>query len=405
MFKDEADFEKVVGRLNIDTEPNPAHREKLRRQMLSVFNEAEQEPATRIIVFGTLRRIIMKSPITKLAAAAVIIIAVTIFINQLGDSSTRVAWGEVLDVMEEVPTVVFNMTNVTTFGDNKAISTESKVYDAGKYGNRIDMYMNGELVMQKYMLPNEKVAYMIQPKEKIYSRFVLSEGQTPPTEEDFPRQWVKIILSEDYTELGSGNINGIDVDGVEIHNSELLAGDEGVVRLWVDVETNLPVRMELEGKMMEAGAKRPMKIVMDDFQWDVEFDEGIFQPNIPDDYRLMEDRKGPQPKEKSRNVLTNEEKDAQPKVKEVARKLFQACRDKDWDEFLKLWPGLELNQMQKTYLGGLEIIHIGEPSKTDDSATWYVPYRIELKLGEVREKNLRVRYDETVNRFIACGGL
>jgi hypothetical protein len=57
MFKDEADFEKVVGRLNVDTEPNPAHRQKLRRRVLSVFNQAEQESATRIIVFRTLRRI------------------------------------------------------------------------------------------------------------------------------------------------------------------------------------------------------------------------------------------------------------------------------------------------------------------------------------------------------------
>ena len=39
MFKDEADFEKVVGRLNIDTEPNLIHCENLRRQMLSAFNE------------------------------------------------------------------------------------------------------------------------------------------------------------------------------------------------------------------------------------------------------------------------------------------------------------------------------------------------------------------------------
>jgi len=57
MFKDEADFEKVVGRLNIDSEPNPAHRQKLHRRMLSVFKKAEQEPKTRIIVFRTLRRI------------------------------------------------------------------------------------------------------------------------------------------------------------------------------------------------------------------------------------------------------------------------------------------------------------------------------------------------------------
>jgi hypothetical protein len=86
MFKDEADFEKVVGRLNIDTEPNPEHKQKLRRQMLSAFKQAGQEPSSRIIAFRTLRSLIMKSPVTKLTAAAAIIIAALILIHQFGGS-------------------------------------------------------------------------------------------------------------------------------------------------------------------------------------------------------------------------------------------------------------------------------------------------------------------------------
>jgi hypothetical protein len=56
-------------------------------------------------------------------------------------------------------------------------------------------------------------------------------------------------------------------------------------------------------------------------------------------------------------------------------------------------------------LGGLEIVEIGEPFKTDDSATWYVPYHIKLRLGNVKKSNLRVRYDKTTKRFIPVGGL
>jgi len=44
MFKDETDLEKIIGRLNIDAAPNPVHREKLRREMLSVFKETGQQP-------------------------------------------------------------------------------------------------------------------------------------------------------------------------------------------------------------------------------------------------------------------------------------------------------------------------------------------------------------------------
>jgi len=73
MFKDESEFKRIVARLNIDTKPNPAHRETLRRQMLSVFNKTAQQSQKRTTPLGVLRRAIMKSPITKLAAAAIAI--------------------------------------------------------------------------------------------------------------------------------------------------------------------------------------------------------------------------------------------------------------------------------------------------------------------------------------------
>ena len=78
MFRNEADFKKIVSRLNIDNKPNPAHRENLRRQMLSTFNETNEQPSPQATVFQTLRRTIMKSPVPKFAAAAAVIIVIVI---------------------------------------------------------------------------------------------------------------------------------------------------------------------------------------------------------------------------------------------------------------------------------------------------------------------------------------
>jgi len=78
MFKNEADFERIVSRLSIDNKPNPAHRESLRRQMLSAFNETGEQASTHVTVFQTLRRTIMKNPIPKFAAAAAVIIVIVI---------------------------------------------------------------------------------------------------------------------------------------------------------------------------------------------------------------------------------------------------------------------------------------------------------------------------------------
>ncbi len=81
MFKNESDFEKIISRLNIDTKPDPAHRENLRRQMLSTFEETPP-----LINSASFWRTIMKSPIAKLAAAAVIIAAAVVSITVFNKS-------------------------------------------------------------------------------------------------------------------------------------------------------------------------------------------------------------------------------------------------------------------------------------------------------------------------------
>ena len=80
MFQNENDFKKIVSRLDIDDKPNPTHRENLRGQILSVFDKSGEQPETKSL---PLRGTIMKSPITKLAAAAAVFIIVVIGVYYL----------------------------------------------------------------------------------------------------------------------------------------------------------------------------------------------------------------------------------------------------------------------------------------------------------------------------------
>ena len=102
MFKNEDDFNKIVGGLNIDDKPNPGHRESLRGQMLSAFDKSGEQPISQS---RPLWRTIMKSPIGKLAAAAVIIIAVLVGIHQFGNSVdvTTVALANVVENINKKP--------------------------------------------------------------------------------------------------------------------------------------------------------------------------------------------------------------------------------------------------------------------------------------------------------------
>jgi hypothetical protein len=97
MFNNETDFKRIVSRLKIDDNPRPAHRENLRQQMLSVFNKTGVQPLNQL---RPLWRTIMKSPISKIAATAAVIIIMVIgayYLKTDGSVTT-------VDVIQEQPT-------------------------------------------------------------------------------------------------------------------------------------------------------------------------------------------------------------------------------------------------------------------------------------------------------------
>ncbi len=91
--------------------------------------------------------------------------------------------------------------------------------------------------------------------------------------------------------------------------------------------------------------------------------------------------------------------------KETAAAFFEACSKENWDEFLKFWPMSAVNKDFKSYLGGLQVISLGEPFKSGNYPGWFVPYEIKLKDGSVRKHNLAVRKDNRAGRYIFDGGL
>ncbi len=397
-------IEKLIKDINIDT--NVKTDNAVLGDVIEAFEKSKGKKTSA--TEQNIWRIIMKSPITKLAAAAVIIVAVILGLNITGGPDIAgVTWAEVIEKVEQISALTYDMTSEISYPGNKTLTYQCEIYIAGDYGTRGNISMNGEVFVVKYLLPRKKLAYHIRPKDKTYRRMDLSDEQAARLKEpDDPRTWLKTVLSGDYIELGRDNINGVVVEGIKCSMTEK-TGEDTVMRLWVGVETNLPVRIEVEGQKMEGGQMRPQKNVMENFQWNVELDESVFEPNIPEDYRLIDEQKNAQVEQKPPRLLTDTEKDEQPMVREFVRKLFQACANKDWDEFSKLCPGLSLNKMQKSLMGGLEIISIGDPFKSTDSSKWYVPYEIKSKLefGRIRKNTLRIRYDEATQKYILRGGL
>jgi hypothetical protein len=103
---------------------------------------------------------------------------------------------------------------------------------------------------------------------------------------------------------------------------------------------------------------------------------------------------------KELKVLPDNKKYEKMTPKEAAEAFFKACSEKNWDEVLKFWTASRIDERLKEYVGGLEIISIGEPFKSGLYPGWFVPYEIRL---QSQEFNVRVSNANPANRFVITG--
>ena len=232
-------------------------------------------------------RTVMKSPITKLAAAAVILIACITGLFLLKGTGSGIALAEVLEQMEQITVCRYQMS--ATFKsqdmDEKTISLAT-ILTSEVFGVKTNIDLNhpitGQSMVQEiYILPSRKTIITLLPNEKKYSELEFDEASFDGwREENDPRTMIKRILEREHASLGRSLIDGIEVEGFQTTD---LGGSLGQaeITIWVDVETKFPVEIEVRKNV---GKDTSMCIVFHDFQWDVPVDATEFQPVIPDDY-------------------------------------------------------------------------------------------------------------------------
>lgn len=398
---------------NAAMKTNPRRDEILLKKLLAAHETKMNTDSAA--VEPKIRRTIMKSPITKFAAAAIIIIAVTLGLFEFrgNGNGSSIVWAEVLEKTEQIPALVYDMTVEIDQSRGKNAVFTSRNYIAGEYGTRSDIYFNDKLSRIKYFLPAQKLAYSINVDRKTYYQIELSDKEAArERDSDDPRTWLKNLLSGgDYTELERTEINGVVVEGVE-YNGPDMGGEDCFMRVWVDVETKFPVQIIMEMLGREGGQMRPHKYLMENFEWNASLDEHIFEPNIPDDYTQEENPRASRNRQESSDVqptstrtLTEQEKAEQPKVKEAVKRFFNACTEQDWDTVSKYLPDTTISQNIKGVLAGLETIDIGEPAKAANGNKWLVPYEIKFKTGGTQKNTMRLKADENTGQYIVRGGL
>ena len=274
MFKDESEFKEIIARLNIDTRPNPAHRENLRRQMLSVFNKTAQQSQKRTTTLGVLRRTIMKSPITKIAAAAVIIIAVLIGLHYFGNSinMTGTAYAEVVERLHNARTLTYTVETNTGIEGMPSMRMEIAFKEPGY----MRFAMAGGYVSIVDSIQGKGIS-ILPPRKQFYEIGMSNLPNDPAQQNINVIERLRSLPERADEELGTREIDGRVVQGFRIT-------EEGLINtVWIDIQTRDLVLVEME--FLNAPG---MSGTMSDFQFDVELDDSLFNLTPPDGYTRME---------------------------------------------------------------------------------------------------------------------
>ena len=191
-----------------------------RRAILQTVEDQKikQQTSGPIMSLEYIRKTIMKSKISKIAAAAGVVIAVLIGVFLLGGSMEGVAWAKVVENIERTGSFVFqHQISVTTVADGTTIQeSETTTYVSSDFGLRQDAYMNDQVIGISYIPPAGTIITQVMPGEKKYRSVTMSEEHMRKTHEQAnPMGMIREFMSYEHTQLGREIIDGVEVEALK----------------------------------------------------------------------------------------------------------------------------------------------------------------------------------------------
>lgn len=229
-------------------------------------------------------RTIMKSRITKLSAAAVIIIAILIGVHYLGGSidGASLAWAEVVEQISSYTKYKCRQRVVREQGPEYPTM---QVYHLNLSQRRQELEDGSIHIID--MRGVDAITVELYPAQmKATVTKLVGFG---PRKDPHIIEMVKRFEQESTERLGTKEVNGKILQGFRHQPNEY-----NDFTVWVDPDTKLPVEIELVHT--QAG----QTIFLDEFEFDFELDPSAFSTDIPDGYEvktLIQDYRPIEPKE------------------------------------------------------------------------------------------------------------
>jgi outer membrane lipoprotein-sorting protein len=246
-------------------------------------------------------RIIMKNPITKLAAAAVIIVAAFFVISQI--SSPTSAFAKVIEKVTNAESISFTLKqqlgNPPAFIGKMYIQGEKIRMDmTGAEGDQPGLDKLREEMKRRNLTAFQSMIGDFKAKEAIdldHFRKTFKKRQLDDravdhfTQTNLVEQF-RSVKPEDAQRTGEESQNGRKVDVYVVRHVDLigikaeLSGEEGQrMTVWVDRASSLPVKILLETSFHVEGKSRDW-IEFSEFTWNEPFDENLFSLQAPEGY-------------------------------------------------------------------------------------------------------------------------
>jgi hypothetical protein len=290
-------IEQQIQNLNFQT--TPALDSRILIDATDRLEQNQTHPAEAQTVAAGFWRHIMKSKITKLVAAAAVVIAVLMVVfSQSGEIDLATpAFGDVLQQIYKARSVVFNRTFQN--GQKEPFTDKYMILENGV--QRVEMPFGNIMIFDKssgrdvHLVSAIKEAIITQRVNQPAKRGLLNY-----------LDWLQNAHRDSGRYIGQEDVDG------RPSNVFVIEKTNETTTFWVDPDSDLPVRVkkirhpEPTNRILGLSEKdfggspnfgmsmgdivEDMTIIDDDFEWDVALDPSLFSLAPPEDYTVKENQ-------------------------------------------------------------------------------------------------------------------
>jgi outer membrane lipoprotein-sorting protein len=232
-----------------------SHFEELKRRKL-----AESQPSVW--------RLIMKSRMTKYAAAAVIIAATLVAVNQLGGDGAGAVFAKAVEQLHNARTMTYSMVTFTNIETMPAVRMEMAFKEPGYIRTTTT---DGFVTVVDWV---QGKGLSIMPPRRQFVEMEVSNFPHDPAQDPFAViEKLRALPSRADEVLAEKEFDGRVIQGFRV------AKDGMITTVWVDPQTKELARVEVEFTSAPG-----MNMVMSNFQFDAELDDSLFSLTPPEGF-------------------------------------------------------------------------------------------------------------------------